>query len=208
MNIVIMGVQGSGKGTQAKKLAVYKNWKHINIGQLFREEMTAGTEIGIKAKQYISSGELVPDAVTFNILKNATKDTEENMILDGFPRTVAQAEYLMAHYKLDMVIVLDLSETEAVRRISARRNCSNCNRDYNILYKRPEHEGICDICGGKLVTRADDKPQEVQRRIDIYQKQARKLLNFFEDQVKIVNIDASQNIDDIFTEIIKEVEYR
>ena len=205
MNVVIMGVQGSGKGTQAKKVAEYKGLKHINIGQLFREEMAAETETGKEAKQYITKGELVPDEITFRIIKNAISGKGNNMILDGFPRSVAQAQYLLDNYELDLVIVLELDEEEAVRRISARRNCSKCHRDYNILYKKPKKEGICDVCGGKLVVREDDKPKEVKRRIDIYQEKAKKLLEFFEDKVEIKKIDASQNIEAIYNQIIKEL---
>jgi len=206
MNIVIMGVQGSGKGTQAKKLADLKSWKHVNLGQLFRIEMTEGTETGKRAKQYITSGELVPDEITFEIFKHATEEAGQSMILDGFPRTPAQAEYLLKRYSIDLVIVLDLDESEAVKRISARRNCSGCGRDYNVLFKKPQKEGICDVCGGTLVTREDDKPQEVQRRIDIYQEQAKKLLDFFQGKVKITKIDAAQGINDIFDRLVKEVD--
>jgi len=206
MNVVIMGVQGSGKGTQAKKLADLKGWKHVNIGQLFRTEMTEATAIGKEAKQYITKGELVPDEITFKIIKNGTQGSDDEIIFDGFPRTAAQSEYLMEHYQLDMIIVLELEEAEAVKRISARRNCSVCHRDYNILYKKPKQEGICDICGGKLVVREDDKPAEVQRRIDIYQEQARKLLDYFQGKVKIVRIDAAQGVEEIFNELIKEVD--
>ncbi|MCF7913107.1 MAG: nucleoside monophosphate kinase [Candidatus Cloacimonetes bacterium] len=206
MNIVIMGVQGSGKGTQAKKLAELKGWKHINIGQLFRAEMSGGTATGKEAKQYVTNGELVPDELTFRIFANAAPFNSSNLILDGFPRSVAQSKYLLEHYQIDKIIVLDLSEAEAVKRISARRNCSKCGRDYNTLYKKPQKEGICDVCGGELVTREDDKPKEVQRRIDIYMEQARKLLDFFEGKVKIVSIDASQGIDEIFSLLVKEVD--
>jgi adenylate kinase len=206
MNIVIMGVQGSGKGTQAKKLAELKGWKHINIGQLFRAEMSGGTATGKEAKQYITSGELVPDEITFRIFANAAPFGASELILDGFPRTVPQTQYLLEHYKIDMIIVLDLSEAEAVKRISARRNCSNCGGDYNVLYKKPQKEGICDTCGGELVTREDDKPKEVQRRIDIYLAQAKKLLDFFEGKVQITKIDASQSIGEIFNQLVKEVD--
>ena len=206
MNIVIMGVQGSGKGTQAKKLAELKGWKHINIGQLFRAEMTEGTATGKEAKQYITSGELVPDDITFQIFAHAAPSGANELILDGFPRSVAQSKYLLEHYQIDLVIVLDLSVEDAVKRISARRNCSNCGRDYNILYKKPQKEGVCDVCGGELVTREDDKPKEVQRRIDIYMTQAKKLLDFFEGKVKIMSIDASQGIDEIYNELVKDVD--
>jgi adenylate kinase len=205
MNVVIMGVQGSGKGTQAKKVAEQTGMRHINIGELFRSELTAESEIGNRAKSYISQGELVPDSVTFEILAKAAPAGSENLIFDGFPRTVAQAEYLLEKYKIKLVIVLDLSEEEAVKRISARRNCSQCKRDYNVLYKPPKKSGICDVCGGKLVTRTDDKPQEVKRRIEIYNDQAKKLLDYFEGKVEISRIDASAGINEIFAEILNDI---
>lgn len=206
MNIVLMGVQGSGKGTQAEMLAEARGYEHINIGQLFRSEIAADSEIGRLAAIYINKGELVPDDVTYQVLDKDAPQGSRDMIFDGFPRSLPQAEYIYKHYKIKMIIILDLEIAESLRRITARRHCSNCGKGYNILFKKPAVEGVCDVCGGKLITRDDDKPKEVMRRIEIYKGQVKKLLSYFEGKVPVFHIDASAGIKEVFAEILNTVD--
>lgn len=198
MNVVIMGVQGSGKGTQAKQLGEETGMKHINMGEIFRYEISERTSTGEAAQEFILKGELVPDELTIEMMTHAVGEKEDGLIFDGFPRSPKQTEYLIDRFKDIHVIVLELKDEEALRRISARRHCSHCKRDYNLLYSPPQVEGYCNFCGGRLEMRADDKPQEVKRRIEIYRTESHKVLEILEDKVIIDRIDASEGVEDIY----------
>ncbi|MCF7920140.1 MAG: nucleoside monophosphate kinase [Candidatus Cloacimonetes bacterium] len=207
MNVVFMGVQGSGKGTQAERIAQLTGWKHINIGQLFREQLSTDSELSREVKNYVLKGELVPDEITFKVIDSARSGNTEGMIFDGFPRTGEQAEYLIKNSHIDGIIVLELPEEESLRRLTSRRNCSKCQANYNLLFKPPKVEGICDKCGGKLVARADDSLPEIKRRIEIYNEQENSILKVCEaHHVPIIRINGKQSIEQIFEEIRNALE--
>lgn len=206
MNVVLMGVQGSGKGTQAEKLSKLKDWKHINIGELFRRELETESQLSKKIKSYVLKGELVPDEITFEMIESAQKGDVNGLIFDGFPRNEKQAEYLVKHTKIDGVIVLELPEEESIKRITARRHCLNCKANYNLLFKPPQKEGICDKCGGKLAARADDTLPEIKRRIQIYRQQEESILAVCRNNnIPILKINGNQSIEEIFGEILQAV---
>lgn len=207
MNIILMGVQGSGKGTQAEKLALDPGWRHINIGQLFRGLLKEDNELSRTVSSYVHRGELVPDEITFEVIDSAIDNDVRGLIFDGFPRTKQQAEYLFKRMDIDATVLLDLPEEESFRRITSRRHCERCHANYNLLFKPPKEEGICDICGGKLVMREDDSLPEIKRRIEIYNQQSGMILKECENyNIPVIHINANQGIDEIFSEIAESVE--
>ncbi len=197
MYIVMLGAPGSGKGTTAKILAKRLNLPHISTGDMFREQIKKETELGKLADSYISKGELVPDEVTINIVKDRLTwdDTKNGVILDGFPRTKAQAEALdkiLAEKgkKVDIVPELIVPDKVIIDRILNRATCSNkeCGAIYNTKYKPSKVPGICDICGAKLVTRTDDNEQAIQNRLEVYRKNVQDLLNYYKEKNVLVSI--------------------
>ena len=197
MYIVMLGAPGSGKGTTAKILAKRLNLPHISTGDMFREQIKKGTELGKLADSYISKGELVPDELTINIVKDRLtwEDTKNGVILDGFPRTKAQAEALdailqEAGKKVDIVPELIVPDQVIIDRILNRATCSNkeCGAIYNTKYKPSKVPGVCDICGSKLVTRTDDNEEAIQNRLEVYRKNVQELLDYYKEKNVLVSI--------------------
>lgn len=208
-NIILMGAPGAGKGTMAKML-ISLGLVHISTGDMFREAIKEGTELGKLANSYIKDGNLVPDDVTIGIVKErlSKKDCENGFLLDGFPRTLAQAEALSEianeiDRKIDVVINLDCNEEELVKRISGRRVCRVCGAPYHIVNMKPKVEGVCDKCGGELYQRNDDNPEALKVRLQHYVVQTKPLIDYYENQNLLVNYDSSKGTTELFDEISK-----
>jgi len=201
-----LGIQGSGKGTQAVQLSSELNYQHINIGDLFRYHVKKQTPIGIKVQQIIQRGELVTDEVVFELVKASTDTKAQGIVFDGFPRTIAQAEYLLKHYELNRVFYLELSEAAAINRISARRVCQNCQENYNLNTQPPKISGICDECGGKLMIRQDDKPEAIHKRFEEFYEQTMPLKEFFSSHGLLSAISGEQPITEIFSQILSVID--
>ena len=199
--IVFLGIQGSGKGTQAKLLAETIGFQHINIGDLFREQVAQGTELGKEVNAIITSGALVSDELVFKLVSRTLKTDAKGVIFDGFPRTPAQAEYLLSHYHVQCVFYLELSEAEAISRIEGRRVCQSCGENYHIQNRRPQREGICDVCGGTLIQRADDSGEAIRKRVGEFYAQTFALKELFAEKQLLVVIPARGSITDIQDEI-------
>jgi len=203
MNLIIMGIQGCGKGTQAALISEKFGLAHINIGNSFRKNITEKTQLGMEAKVYIDKGELVPDRYVYGILDDAISQAADGFILDGFPRNIPQLDHLLGKYKIDKVILLDLPDEIAINRISARRNCVNCKKDYNLLFSPPKVEGICDVCGGKIVQRADDNEETVARRLEKFHQETAKVIDKYRELDLLNTINADQGVEEIFQEIVE-----
>ncbi|TCN19332.1 adenylate kinase [Mesobacillus foraminis] len=208
MNLVLMGLPGAGKGTQAEKIVAKYNIPHISTGDMFRAAMKEGTELGLKAKSFMDQGALVPDEVTIGIVRErlSKPDCEKGFLLDGFPRTVAQAdalEHMLAdlNKKIDFVINIDVDQSILMDRLTGRRICKSCGSTYHLVFNPPAKEGVCDRCGGELYQRADDNANTVQNRLDVNIKQTKPLLNFYEDKGYLRNINGQQDINVVFAEI-------
>jgi len=199
--VVFLGPPGSGKGTQAKKLSQELGLMHISTGDLLREAVKNQTPLGLKAKEYMDRGELVPDNLMIALIEEVMPK-EGGFILDGFPRTVPQAlalEEMLRSYRrdVDKVFLFDLSEEVVVERLSGRLTCSQCGAVYHRKYNPPKQEGVCDLCGGKLIQREDDKEEVVRRRYRVYKEQTSPLVEFYQKRNKLIRLDASQNIQEV-----------
>jgi adenylate kinase len=208
VNLVLMGLPGAGKGTQADKIVVKYNIPHISTGDMFRAAIKEGTELGLQAKSFMDKGELVPDEVTIGIVRErlSKNDCGNGFLLDGFPRTVAQAEALDTMLadlgkKIDYVINIDVDQSILMERLTGRRICKNCGATYHLVFNPPSQEGVCDRCGGELYQRADDNAETVQNRLDVNIQQTKPLLNFYEDKGYLRNINGQQDIDVVFADI-------
>ena len=206
-NIILMGAPGAGKGTLAKQL-ISLGLIHISTGDMFREAINEGTELGKLANSYIKDGNLVPDDVTIGIVRErlSKDDCKNGFLLDGFPRTLPQAEALEKMSKeisrpIDVVINLDCDEEELVRRISGRRVCKNCGAPYHITNKKPLVEGICDICGGPLIQRKDDNEESLKVRLQHYVQDTKPLLDFYQDKGLLQNFDSLVGMNVLFDEV-------
>lgn len=213
MNLILMGLPGAGKGTQAEKIEEKYNIPHISTGDMFRLAIKEGTELGKQAKSYMDQGNLVPDEVTIGIVEERLRkdDCENGFLLDGFPRTIAQAEALenlMANMNksIDYVLHVDVPEDYLVERLTGRRVCPTCGATYHIVYNPPEQEGICDRDGSSLIQREDDQPETVRNRLAVNLKQTKPLLDFYEDKGLLAAIRGDQNIDQVFHDIQAKVE--
>ncbi|MDY7993894.1 adenylate kinase [Paenibacillus polymyxa] len=209
MNILIMGPPGAGKGTQADVIVKEFGIPHISTGDAFRLAMKQGTPIGIKAKEYIDKGELVPDDVTIGIVEERLQqpDCKKGFLLDGFPRTLAQAEALdqilgRLNTKLDDVINLKVDSDNLLARITGRRVCKSCGSSYHIVFNPPKVEGICDKDGGELYQRPDDNEDSVRTRLEEYSNKTAPLLTFYENQNLLRHIDGEQDIDVVSQNIV------
>ncbi|RAS85654.1 adenylate kinase [Priestia endophytica] len=208
MNLVLMGLPGAGKGTQAEQMVEYYNIPHISTGDMFRAAIKEGTDLGVKAKQFMDKGELVPDEVTIGIVRErlAKDDCKEGFLLDGFPRTVAQAEALeniLEELKrpLDYVINIDVDQAILMERLTGRRICKNCGATYHLVFNPPSQEGTCDKCGGELYQREDDNPETVSNRLAVNVKQSQPLLDFYNQKGYLRNIKGDQDITKVFEDI-------
>jgi adenylate kinase len=202
MNMIIMGVQGSGKGTQAALLCERFKLKHITTGEIFRHHLKMQTELGKKAQVFIDKGNLVPDELVFDIVASEMQASPNGFILDGFPRTIGQAEYLMSQYKIDYVFYLEISDEIAIRRIASRRVCKACGTNYNVLTQKTRVDGICDVCGGEIITRSDDTPEAIAIRIEKFHEETDPLALFFEKRGILHRINANQSIEAVDKEIL------
>lgn len=207
MNLVFLGYPGSGKGTQAKMLSERKNFAHLSTGDLFREEIAKGTKLGQTVKDIISSGKLVSDSIVLEVIESKIGSLKNDVIFDGFPRTVEQAEgldNLLERYsrKVDAVLFFEVEEREVVKRLSARRSCS-CGRVYNVVTNPPAKEGICDSCAATLFIREDDKPEVISKRIEVYKDITSPLISYYRMQDLFYIIDASRPSEEVYSEIEK-----
>ena len=209
MKIIMLGAPGAGKGTQAKKIAEVCQIPHISTGDIFRANIKQGTELGKKAKEYMDKGALVPDELTCNLVVDRIKqdDCANGYILDGFPRTIPQADALTdalkaIGQKMDYAVNIDVPDENIVRRMSGRRACVGCGATYHIVYNPPKKEGICDTCGQKLILRDDDKPETVQNRLKVYHEQTQPLIDYYQAQGILVSVDGTKDMDQVFEDIL------
>lgn len=210
MKIIMLGAPGAGKGTQAKKIAEHYGIPHISTGDIFRANIKNGTELGKKAKEYMDQGLLVPDELTCDLVTDrvSKEDCANGYILDGFPRTIPQAEALEDALKkmgtdVDYAINVDVPDSSIVSRMGGRRACVTCGATYHLMFMPPKKEGICDSCGSALILRDDDKPETVQKRLDVYHAQTQPLIDFYEKKGILKTIDGTQEIDRVFGDIKK-----
>ena len=206
MNLVLMGPPGAGKGTQGEILSEKLGIDTISTGVMLRTAIKEQTEVGKLAEQYINDGKLVPDDVIVNIVKErlSKPDCENGFILDGFPRTTAQAEALeAAGVEIDKVLLLEVDDNKIVERLSSRRECSKCGIPYNIVSKRPAKEGICDSCGGELIIRKDDVPETIQNRLDIYHEQTEPIKKFYEAKGILAVAQGEEELKDTTANVAK-----
>lgn len=206
-NILVFGAQGSGKGTQAELLAQTCESKNISIGNIFRREVYKKTALGLTAKKFTDEGKLVPDNVVNEIVASrlTQKDIQEHgVVLEGYPRNSAQAEALEKVIRLTDVVVIDITDSEAVNRISKRLSCV-CGKTYNIDYNAPQVAGICDECGQKLFIRDDDKPEAIRHRLEIYHKETEPVFAFYEKKGILHRVNGEQKISEVYKAILKEL---
>jgi len=213
MRIVLLGSPGSGKGTQASRIEKKFGIPHISTGDIFRDNISRNTPIGVEAKKYIEKGLLVPDSVTLNIVKNRLleDDCKEGFLLDGFPRNLTQAEALDKELEkigkeLSAVVNLEVSDKAIIERMADRRICSDCGESYNLHFLKPEVDGICDKCGGKLYTREDDKLETVKNRLNVYKNQTFPLIEYYKSKGILVSVNGEQPADKVLEDIINELE--
>lgn len=210
LRTILLGPPGAGKGTQAAKIIEKYNIPHISTGDIFRENIKKGTELGKKAQEYMNRGELVPDDLVIEIATTRLleDDCKDGFLLDGFPRTVYQAEkldeFLAAHdSKIDKVIDIAVGKDELMERLTGRRVCKSCGASYHIVNIPPKKEGVCDICGGELIQRTDDNAETVANRIEVYEAQTMPLIEYYEKAGNIAHIDGATGLDNVFVDIVK-----
>ena len=208
MKIIMLGAPGAGKGTQAKKIAEKYGIPHISTGDIFRANIKGGTELGMKAKSYMDQGQLVPDDVTIGMLLDRISETdcEGGYVLDGFPRTIPQAESLTRALeargeKMDYAVDVDVPDAAIVERMSGRRACLSCGATYHVVYNAPAVENVCDACGEALVLRDDDKPETVQKRLTVYHDQTQPLIEYYQKAGILVTVDGTKDLNQVFKDI-------
>ncbi len=213
MKIIMLGAPGAGKGTQAEKIAEKYSIPHISTGDIFRKNIKEGTDLGKEAKQYMDEGKLVPDELTVRLLLDrvANDDCSKGYILDGFPRTIPQAEALDAELKrlgedIDYAIDVEVPDENIINRMSGRRACPKCGATYHLKYIPPKKEGICDECQTELIIRDDDKPETVKNRLKVYHEQTQPLIEFYDKKKILRTVDGTVDAEDVFkaiTDILK-----
>ncbi len=200
--IILLGPPGAGKGTQAKRIVEKTGLLHLSTGDILRDEVARGTELGKQAKAYMDRGDLVPDELIIGMIRGRIENAD-GFILDGFPRTVAQAEALERITPVDVVIDIELERDEVIRRLSSRRVCRNCGRIYNLISNPPKVDGKCDACGGELYQRDDDRPEVIENRYDVYTSSTAPLIEFYRSRGLLVEVDGKADPDAIFARIME-----
>ena len=209
MKIIMLGAPGAGKGTQAQMIADKFNIPHNSTGDIFRANIKNGTELGKKAKEFMDKGLLVPDELTVQLLLDrvANEDCKNGYVLDGFPRTIPQADVLDSELtklgdKVDFAVNVDVPDENIVRRMSGRRACLKCGATYHIEHIPPKTEGICDKCGSELVQREDDKPETVQNRLSVYHEQTQPLIDYYDKKNILKTVDGTKDMQEVFNDIV------
>ena len=210
MKVVMLGAPGAGKGTQAKKIAAKYNIPHISTGDIFRANIKNGTELGKKAETYMDQGLLVPDELVVDLVVDRVnqEDCADGYVLDGFPRTIPQAEALTKALasqgqKLDYASDVDVPDENIVRRMSGRRACVGCGATYHLEYAPTKKEGICDVCGGELILRDDDKPETVEKRLGVYHEQTQPLIDYYTNAGILKRVDGTVDIEEVFQAVVQ-----
>ena len=210
MKLIMLGGPGAGKGTQAKKIAEKYTIPHISTGDIFRANIKNNTELGKKAKEYINQGLLVPDELVVDLVVDrlGQEDAKKGYVLDGFPRTIPQAEALTKALKekneeIDYAVNIEVADEVIVNRMAGRRACVACGGTYHVEFNPTKQEGICDACGGELVLRDDDKPETVQKRLEVYHKQTQPLIDYYTTAGKLVEVDGTQEVNKVFKSIVE-----
>lgn len=213
MKIIMLGAPGAGKGTQAKKITQKYNVPHISTGDILRANIKAGTELGNKAKTFIDKGLLVPDDLVVDLVADRIKDSDcsKGYVLDGFPRTITQAEALdktlaLANEKINYAVNVEVADSVIVNRMSGRRACLTCGATYHVTFNPTKVEGICDTCGHEVVLRDDDAPETVSKRLQVYHNQTQPLIDYYTQKDVLVEVDGTKDMDDVFEDIIKILE--
>ncbi len=208
MKIIMVGAPGAGKGTQAKRIAEKYSIPHVSTGDIFRANLKAGTELGMKAKVFMDQGALVPDEITIGMLMDRIHEADcaGGYVLDGFPRNIPQAESLTAALSgsgeaIDYVVDVDVPDENIIERMSGRRTCPKCGASYHIRYARPQSEGICDACGTALIQRIDDAAETVKKRLDVYHEQTQPLIDYYSKAGILRSVDGTQDMEKVFTDI-------
>ena len=209
MRIIMLGAPGAGKGTQAKKIAAKYGIPHISTGDIFRANIKNGTELGKKAKTYMDQGLLVPDELVVDLVVDRVSqdDCTKGYVLDGFPRTIPQAEALdkaleAKGQKMDYAIDVDVPDENIVKRMGGRRACVGCGATYHVLFNPTKVEGKCDVCGESLILRDDDKPETVKKRLDVYHTQTQPLIDYYTTQCVLKTVDGTRDLNEVFQEIV------
>lgn len=212
MKIVMLGAPGAGKGTQAKMLADQYAIPHISTGDIFRANIKEGTELGKKAKEFIDAGALVPDELTVDLVMDRIdhEDCKKGYILDGFPRTINQAEKLTEALSgkggdIDYAVNVDVPDEAIVERMAGRRMCPNCGASYHVVNIPPKKDGICDRCGEELITRKDDQPETVKKRLAVYHEQTRPLYDYYKEKGLVVDVDGTKPMKEVFQAIVSRL---
>ena len=209
MKLIMLGAPGAGKGTQAKRIAAKYGIPHISTGDIFRANIKNGTELGKQAQTYMDQGLLVPDELVCDLVVDRIQqsDCEKGYVLDGFPRTIPQAEALTAALEklgtgIDYAINVEVPDANILNRMGGRRACLGCGATYHVEFNAPKQEGICDTCGAELVLRDDDKPETVQKRLDVYHEQTQPLIDYYTKAGKLAEVDGTKDMDDVFAAIV------
>lgn len=209
MKIIMLGAPGAGKGTQAKKIAAQYSIPHISTGDIFRANIKNNTELGQKAKTYMDKGELVPDSLVVDLIMDRFKEADcaNGYVLDGFPRTIPQAEALDGALKangekVDYAINVEVPDENIINRMSGRRACVGCGATYHIKYNPTKVEGVCDACGEKLILRDDDKPETVKNRLSVYHDQTQPLIDYYKKAGVLAEVDGTKDMEDVFNDIV------
>ena len=210
MKLIMLGAPGAGKGTQAKKISAKYEIPHISTGDIFRANIKGGTELGMKAKAFMDQGQLVPDEITIGMLLDRIKedDCKNGYVLDGFPRTIPQAESLTKALtelgdKIDWAVNVDVPDENIISRMSGRSACLGCGQTYHIVYNAPKQEGVCDVCGETLVLRDDDKPETVKKRLEVYHEQTQPLIDYYRAAGVLAEVDGTKDLENVFQDIVK-----
>ena len=209
MKLILLGAPGAGKGTQAEKIVEKYGIPAVSTGNIIRAALKAGTEMGLKAKSFMDAGQLVPDDVVIGIIKDRLKekDCENGFILDGFPRTIPQAQALEdMGVDIDKVLDIEVPDEKITARMSGRRVCSKCANSYHLLYRKPKTEGVCDACGGELIQRKDDAPETVQARLKEYHEMTEPLKDFYKKLGKLVIVEGQEEVADTTALVFKALE--